>query len=218
MVQVAPLMTIRPSAPAGLACWLNQRFPSAPGVTSIGWPVRKKAMFGDRAGRRHPADRSRCDDGALIGEPEGAVTGRRDRGRVRIGTETGGELVDRPGSRSAREDPPDRPRRALIGEPKVAIRRRAIPFGLLLAFRPVRNLVIVPAGVMRPIAGCVVEVAGFLPLSVNQRLPSAPSASAFGLLPSSRANTVIVPVGVIRPIAGAAGFVSVNQRFPSEPP
>ena len=68
-----------------------------------------------------------------------------------------------------------------------------------------------PAGVMRPSAPG-------LPATVNQRLPSAPSAmpAARGPLPAPEGKLVIVPSGVIRPsVAGLPA--SVNQTAPSGP-
>src|SRR5258707_391595 len=67
-----------------------------------------------------------------------------------------------------------------------------------------------PLGVIRPIAGALTL------LSVNQRLPSVPTATAVGTLPAGRRYSVIVPLVVIRPMAGMAP-TSVNQRLPSAP-
>src|SRR6185436_3172769 len=69
------------------------------------------------------------------------------------------------------------------------------------------NSVTVPVGVMRP-------VFAFLPLSVNQRLPSGPVAMSDGRAATSpTGNSVKVPSGVRRPIFWA----SVNQTLPSGP-
>ena len=70
---------------------------------------------------------------------------------------------------------------------------------------------IVPAGVIRPIAGWV-------PASVNHMLPSGPRAipPSWASLSSPALNSVIVPAGVIRPIAGWVP-ASVNHMFPSGP-
>src|SRR5258705_11751502 len=70
------------------------------------------------------------------------------------------------------------------------------------------NSVMIPTGVMRPIA---------LPLySVNHILPSGPAAIHSGLLKGvDTVNNVLLPVGVIRPIRLFP--VSVNQRLLSGP-
>ena len=73
------------------------------------------------------------------------------------------------------------------------------------------NSVIVPLGVISPIAGVV-------PSSANQRFPSDPTVSDSGSLPafSPVLNSVIVPLGVISPIAGVLPL-SRNHRSPFGP-
>jgi hypothetical protein len=77
---------------------------------------------------------------------------------------------------------------------------------------PLVNSVITPLGVMRPIAGAVVE------RSVNQMFPSGSAAIPKGTLPAGRPllNSVTAPPMVISPIA-LTGPSSVNQMFPSGP-
>jgi hypothetical protein len=71
--------------------------------------------------------------------------------------------------------------------------------------------VIVPSGLIRPIAGVV-------PWSVNQTFPSGPRVRFAGALVELRPalNSLIVPPGVIRPIALVVPE-SLNQTFPSRP-
>ncbi len=74
---------------------------------------------------------------------------------------------------------------------------------------------IVPLGVIRPIAGV-------LPSSVNQRLPSGPAVTVNGTLPgfSPRLKTVSRPLGVSRRIEHLPSPIqprSANQRLPSGP-
>jgi hypothetical protein len=82
-----------------------------------------------------------------------------------------------------------------------------MPRGSLLAVG-IANSVVVPAVVIRPIllANC----------SVNQRLPSGPTAMPHGpLWGVGTGNSMMAPVGVIRPILAAE--YSVNQMLPSGP-
>src|SRR5262245_29503710 len=67
--------------------------------------------------------------------------------------------------------------------------------------------------VIRPIAGSV-------PLSVNQTLPSGPGPIPYTVAPgfSPELNSMISPAVVIRPIASIGSASSVNQRAPSGPP
>src|SRR5215831_2393346 len=71
------------------------------------------------------------------------------------------------------------------------------------------NVVIWPAGVIRPMAGETSSAA-----VVNHRLPSGPAVMAPGP-PMGEANSVTWPLGVMRPTVCATG--SVNQTLPSEP-
>jgi hypothetical protein len=61
-------------------------------------------------------------------------------------------------------DSPDRVGGARVGEPAVAVGPGAIPIGTLPGLRPALNSVIVPVGVMRPIA---VVVAVWAPARSN---------------------------------------------------
>jgi hypothetical protein len=68
-----------------------------------------------------------------------------------------------------------------------------------------KNWMMVPAGVIRPIL--------FLPNSVNHTLPSGPVVIP-NVPPVEPGNSVITPAVVIRPMLSV---LSVNQRFPSGP-
>ena len=83
-----------------------------------------------------------------------------------------------------------------------------IAAGLEPGLRFAVNSVMWPAVSMRPMAGVV-------PSSVNQRLPSGPAVMCEGRLPGLRpvVNLVIVPAVVMRPIAPALVFPSANQRL-----
>jgi hypothetical protein len=78
--------------------------------------------------------------------------------------------------------------------------------GKLLAFSPVENSLIDPDGVIRPIAVA-------LPPSVNQRLPSAPAAITFGLLPAFSATTPGTRARIL-----ASPRASVHRDGPLRPP
>src|SRR5262245_11622342 len=71
------------------------------------------------------------------------------------------------------------------------------------------NVVIWPAGVIRPMAG-LLEMARVL----NHRLPSGPVVITPGF-PMGDVNSVTWPLGAMRPILPATG--SVNQTLPSGP-
>src|SRR5207302_3705960 len=77
----------------------------------------------------------------------------------------------------------------------------------LLAVRPTLYSARVPVGVILPMA--------LVPVSVNQRLPSAPAVIPDGLVPGVRLYSTTSPLGVIWPILLVPA--SVNQRLPSGP-
>ncbi len=71
----------------------------------------------------------------------------------------------------------------------------------------IRNSVITPAGVIRPIL--------FASASVNHTFPSGPAVIPVVLVTLDKGNSVTNPAGVIRPILLACD--SLNHRFPSAP-
>src|ERR1035437_9343596 len=80
-----------------------------------------------------------------------------------------------------------------------------------LVLRPLLNSLIVPVGVIRPIARWVAS------WSANHTFPSGPAVRESGWLPGCRpmVNSLIVPSGVTCPTAGIPS--SVNHTFPSAP-
>ena len=117
---MTPSGVIRPIALVAPPSSVNHRLPSAPGAIELRrLPAFRPAENSviDPA-RRDPPDRA---GGTQVGEPQVAVGAGRDAARGAAGVQPGGELADR----TARRDPPDRPRKAArVGEPQVAVGAR----------------------------------------------------------------------------------------------
>ena len=128
-------------------------------------------------------------------------------GAIPLGRLPGLRPVPERSDHPARRDAQERRAGTPIGDPHVAVCANGERVEKLPAGRA--NEVIVPSGAIRPIAG--------VPVSVNQKLPSAPTRTCRGRLVAGRLYPLrTVPLVDIRPIPLAAPW-SENQRLPSAP-